>query len=472
MMFKLISTSCGKRLSMGNYNFCILLLFSLIDVFLYGIEGIDLIKFLFSCLVYAYLVILFFINKKNAILYLISFNLLTIGWGNYYHLDNSSLNYWGIRFGGVSLNIVIQFFFCVILILKRRLSISYCMDPYSRFLLIYLIWIAVVGFVNVLFGNIYSDNYIDDLLAILPVLFYFVLFKNLDVESLKKVLIYTFSISVISLLFAFLLHRKMEYGGSEFVVYNSLYYLLPCGVFIMRKYYTSFFFLSSVVIIIFLLLTNSYFVSGKTIISFGLLLLWILGYNKKILGVNILLILLFIPLFLFLLEFLSENLENGTIAYKFHQVLLLFNSISILDVASDFSSIGNLVAELVTLLYYFILNPIYFIIGKGAGAGVPDLFGWFQPFAGYGGYKELDMIRNDYVRLHLAIYGVFVRGGIIILIMYIHLLIKLFLSRQVMSFFAFIMMLFVFYSSKDYLLLSFLLLRISSLDSTKELIRS
>jgi hypothetical protein len=115
------------------------------------------------------------------------------------------------------------------------------MDPYSRFLLIYLIWIAVVGFVNVLFGNIYSDNYIDDLLAILPVLFYFVLFKNLDVESLKKVLIYTFSISVISLLFAFLLHRKMEYGGSEFVVYNSLYYLLPCGVFIMRKYYTSFF---------------------------------------------------------------------------------------------------------------------------------------------------------------------------------------------------------------------------------------
>jgi hypothetical protein len=226
------------------------------------------------------------------------------------------------------------------------------------------------------------------------------------------------------------------------------------------------------VIIIFLLLTNSYFVSGKTIISFGLLLLWILGYNKKIFWVNILLILLFIPWFLFLLEFLSENLENGTIAYKFHQVLLLFNSISILDVASDFSSIGNLVAELVTLLYYFILNPIYFIIGKGAGAGVPDLFGWFQPFAGYGGYKELDMIRNDYVRLHLAIYGVFVRGGIIILIMYIHLLIKLFLSRQVMSFFAFIMMLFVFYSSKDYLLLSFLLLRISSLDSTKELIRS
>lgn len=64
MMFKLISTSCGKRLSMGNYNFCILLLFSLIDVFLYGIEGIDLIKFLFSCLVYAYLIILFFINKK------------------------------------------------------------------------------------------------------------------------------------------------------------------------------------------------------------------------------------------------------------------------------------------------------------------------------------------------------------------------------------------------------------------------
>ena len=43
-------------------------------------------------------------------------------------------------------------------------------------------------------------------------------------------------------------------------------------------------------------------------------------------------------------------------------------------------------------------RAIYFIIGKGAGAGVPDLFGWFQPFAGYGGYKELDMIRNDYVR--------------------------------------------------------------------------
>ena len=50
---------------MGNYNFCILLLFSLIDVFLYGIEGIDLIKFLFSCLVYAYMIIIFYISDED-----------------------------------------------------------------------------------------------------------------------------------------------------------------------------------------------------------------------------------------------------------------------------------------------------------------------------------------------------------------------------------------------------------------------
>lgn len=62
---------------------------------------------------------------------------------------------------------------------------------------------------------------------------------------------------------------------------------------------------------------------------------------------------------------------------------------------------------------------------------------------------------------------------VVLLFDYVYPFINKIISFQTSNvIFAFIMMLFVFYSSKDYLLLSFLLLRISSLDSTKELIRS
>lgn len=456
--------------SLTDYNFYILLLFSLVDVFLYDVEGIDVLKIAFSYLVYTYVIVMFFIDERRGLLYLISFNLLTIGWGNYYHLENASLNYWGVRLGGFSLNIIVQFLFCILLIVRRKFTISYCSDSYTIFLFIYLVWIAIVGLVNVLLGDIYLDNYFDDMLALSPALFYFLFFKHLDLESLNKLFKYVFFISVISLLWAFLLKRKMEYGGSEFVVYNALYYLLPCGVFLMRKYLSTTCVILFIGIMGFLLITNSYFVSGKTIISFTLLFIWMLGYNRKMWGVNVLLVVLLLPLLHILMFFLSENLSNGTIAYKFTQVLLLFNSLNLTDIASDFSSIGNLVAELITLLTYFAQNPMYFIFGKGAGGGIPDLYGWFQPFAGDGGYKELDMLRNDYVRLHLAVYGVFIRGGIVILIMYIHLIWRLFVKRNVISFFAFIMMLFVFYSSKDYLLLTFLLLRITTLEKDASLL--
>ena len=127
-----------------KYNITLPLCFSLIDILLFG----DVNWFLqsgFAIICYLFLLFAFFNNNKIGIMYLISFNLLTIGWGNYDAYDNITYGYWGLRISGLTLNILIQFmFFCVLTLKKKSLTSSFCCDYYSRFFLIYFFWSLLI----------------------------------------------------------------------------------------------------------------------------------------------------------------------------------------------------------------------------------------------------------------------------------------------------------------------------------------
>lgn len=446
-----------------NYHFIILLIFALVDVALYSSELVGL-SIVFTILVYLYVFIAFIRSPQIGLMYLISFNLLTIGWGNYAETDFVAYNYYGLRIGRFTLNICFQFFIAVILAVRRiKTGKLFCNDIYSNFFLIYLLWTLFIGIINGSKGIIYSDNFTTELMRFIPVLCWLIFFRDLKYEQLMRLFKYIFAISIIALAWAFILDKRMDYAGHKYVVFDSLFYVIPAGVFVLYRLYNPGVLFGFALIFLGLLLNNAYFVSGKIIIIFICTFFWILSKNKVTFIITLFSITLMIPIVGLITSYLAEIVNDPLLSNKLNQVNSFFTSNSAMKLAGTETSAGNLTAEIITLTSYFFHNPLYLIFGKGMGAGIPDLYGFLRPFTHHAGYKLLDGYRNDYVGLHLSIYVVFLEGGVIFLTYYCKLLLRLLHQHSAISFLAFLMLFLVFTAGKDYFLLTFLLLRISYL---------
>lgn len=452
-----------SKLLKQKYNPLLLLLFSFIDIALFG-DVAPVLQGIFTVTCYIFVIVTFLINHKIGLMYFISFNLLTIGWGNYDEFDNITNGYWGLRIAGFTLNILIQILLFLIIILKSGLKNVFCYDEYSKFFIIYFFWTAIIGTIGLVGGKIYTDNFINDLFTYLPLLFYLAFFKKLTKSDLIIMFKYVFAISIIALLWAYILDKTMRYSDKHYVVFDSLYYILPVGIFILKKFFNVKILCCFFIIMAFLFLNNLYFISGKTIILFVCLIVWLLYQKKLLFTVFVFCLVLIIPFFSSILETLASTIGDTNIAFKLNQVSSIFSSNSFMLLAAAETSVGNLAAEFITLITYLIQNPIYLIFGKGNGAGIPDIYGFLQPFCYLNGYRPIDGSRNDYIGLHLAFYMVLLRGGIFIFVYYLKICAKLIKDNHAISFLALIMLLFVFYASKDYLLLTFLLLRLSLLE--------
>ena len=176
-----------------------------------------------------------------------------------------------------------------------------------------------------------------------------------------------------------------------------------------------------------------------------------------------------LPLIATLLDTLIAYTTSGIIAFKLRQVAQMFSSPDFIELASQFSSIGNLVAELITLITYLIDHPLYILTGKGMGAGISDIYGWLAPFAGASGYSDVDAVRNNFYNLHLAPYKVMINGGLIFLGYFIYLLIKLLKQRTDVSFIAFVLFFMIFYVNKEMALLTYCFIRMSVLQKDLKL---
>ena len=132
---------------------------------------------------------------------------------------------------------------------------------------------------------------------------------------------------------------------------------------------------------------------------------------------------------------------------------------------------GSIIAEGITVLNYVINNKVVLFFGKGFGGGIPDLYGYLAPWAGASGYAFHDLARNDYFKMHLPIYEVIIKAGILGWSFFLFILIKNFVLRNKYAFISFLLFFMVFYVSKEYLLLTILFLKLAETNSKPYIIK-
>ena len=84
----------------------LLIIFSFVEILFFDNEQL---QFLFAVIEYLFCTFLVVTNFKKGIICFISFTLISVGVGNFTSTELPS-NFWGIRLGGFSFNILYSFF--------------------------------------------------------------------------------------------------------------------------------------------------------------------------------------------------------------------------------------------------------------------------------------------------------------------------------------------------------------------------
>ena len=92
------------------------------------------------------------------------------------------------------------------------------------------------------------------------------------------------------------------------------------------------------------------------------------------------------------------------------------------------------------------------------GGGVQDHFGYLAPWASEGGYSATCALRNQYFKMHMPFIEVFVKLGIIGFSYYFYVLVKIMKNKSIINFMTFIVLLLIFYVSKENILLTLILI--------------
>jgi hypothetical protein len=437
------------KVLINNLDVRILSLFAFLEVVLFNSD--NSIKFIVSSIEYAFIFFVFFKNMKIGILYFFSFLILTIGFGNYGAFEGSVNNFWGLRFFGISFSIVVLMLFSLILLIRQNFRINLKLDLITLFLFLFTIYGFINGIINVLFENSHLDNFINDTMTYLPVFFYAILISFLKKEDLFLVFKYVFPISVFQVLISAITNNKLFYSD-YFVITNCLGLILPISVFFIRKFYSFLLWFAMILIIGYVFYTSQYFISGKLIILVFFIIVMKLINNKRFYFFIVPLIFLFYFLNDLFLLFIDVFSSSKVIVFKFSQIQDLFQNVNFVILAKTPTSIGNLIAECLTSMEYLLQNPLYFIFGKGFGSGVPDIFGYLSPWVYENGYAKIDLTRNDFFRMHLPIFDIFLRGGFFFLLFYFYILFKYVKSINSFSIITLMMFLTIFTLCKEMLL--------------------
>lgn len=433
-------------------------IFGLGEVVMYDC-GQPALQFAFATISYLWILANFFIDEQKGIIYFLTFNLLTLGIFNFWG-QSGIISYWGLRIGGVSFNIVFTAFLTLWMIIRKKGKRLFPTDKYSIFFFVFYAYTLIIGISTSLLGDTFGDNLLNDFLTFTPILFYAILIKDLNRTKLLYIILKTFTITIIALILAYILNKRFEYSQEMFIVGNTMSFLSPIGVIVLWKYYSKKNMCFYLVAMTFLIVMESYFAGGKTIIMFALIILWELTKSKKILFAGTIIIFIVFQILISYLNEIASQMDNKILAFKITQITQIAGDIDLMTIAMDYSSMGNILAECITLIKYYIENPHMLLWGQGMGAGIPDYYGFLEPFAGRAGYNAIDAVRNNYYNLHIAPYKVLANAGIIIFIWYIKILWNLFRTHDAIAFMAFLMLSLMFYVSKEFFLITYILMLI------------
>lgn len=444
-----------------KFRFSILFFFILLEVILFN--RLNQLQFILSMLEYFFVLICYIKDKKVGIMYFISFTLLSMGEWSYVIYETPPLNFYGIRLFGVSLNILFSIFLFLDLVLSKNKKLKDLnFIKKSKIFFIYIFFIFIIGLYNLMISTNYLDNFISDVFTYIPFIIYIYLISIIDKKSLIIMIKYGVSITIISFVLSVIFDSKFEYAENQsFLLMNAFSFIVPFLVFFMGGVYNKKLYYTQILIVILLLISGNLFIGGKFIIIFAITVFWLISKTKQRVYIYSLII-----LFLFfskpIFDSIKENFSsNPTISWKIQQIeegLLALNSGN-LELEGSF---GNIINEGAAILSYFKEEEVPFFTGMGMGGGVPDKNNTLAPLAGNSGYSFIDRERNNYFTMHISILDVFLKAGIVWLVLFMLLLIKQFKYNDVYGFICFILLFTVFYTSKEMMLLTVLFFSLSS----------
>lgn len=432
----------------------VLYIFVLLDVISYNAEPI--VQSIITISIYSFLLVSIIKSFEISVMYFVAFNILCIGLGN--SQPEVLYNYWGFRIGFISLNMVYVILYLIFSFLKFGFfSKELFKDKIHLFFLAYILYASLTGLINLTIGGRYFDNYIEDVMTFLPALFFIIILRILNSEEFRKILIYSVIATSLQMIFSFIFDKKFFYGPDLFIVNNSIYLIYPFALILLRKHFNAALFYFMLFSFAFFAISQNYFISGKTIVLIIIMFFWITFRSwKSFLIYFIPLILLFVNMRFILNGAESYFSELPAVAFKFGQINDAISYFSDPFLFAELpTSFSNLVAELLTVSKHLYNHPLGFIFGNGFGATIPDYWGFLEHFVGDGGgYKLIDMERNAYFKMHLPIYDIALKGGIVFLIQYFILLKNAFFKNKKSGILHFIMMFTIFALSKEALLLT------------------
>lgn len=450
----------------NKYLFYIVLtIFGLLEVVFFSEK--NSIAGVVTILEYIICFVVLLLNEKNGIKLFVSFTLLSLGVNNFF--ENPPMNFWGLRIGSVSFNIVYSLFISLYIVLKnaKKTKIQFAGSPYYKFLGIFFIYSFVIGVFSLGLSINYEDNFGSDVMTYFPFFVYIPLIYQLSYKDCEEIFISTFLTSVFMLWFASFGEKTFQYGNSMYLVQNTIGNLILITSLLIRKKIGNFLFAFCIGTLIYFSAIGSLFISGKMWIVFIVyfLLLSLIskgnGLRKLIIVSGILLVLLQKD---FIFDTLISFFEGNTISFKLQQIKLVTDMVSFTYISGTDTSIGNVIGEIKTAVYYYSDNFLRFFFGQGFGAGIPDDLGVLKKWVNMLGYNEHDLPRNNYYKMHLPLTEVFVKGGLFLTIMYLSVFRSVFKAldgnKNIYAIIFFFMYLMFFYVSKESLLYSMILYKL------------
>ena len=410
---------------------------------------------------YGLVVMLALVEARLAILCIIGFTLVSLGAWTHVLAGTDPHNFWGLRVGGVSVNTAFTIGLLGLTTMKRGLRIPRGLrSPPFFFLAAFFVYSLFLGLVRLALGQVYVDNLEKDLAVFLLFPVYWSLCSTLGRDTVASLVRIGIACGITTMATSYVVGERFFYSGtSSYLLLSGFGYVAIFAVVAMADFDRHVWAIPLALVMAALVATGDVFLGAKTIVVLALTVLWrLVGSVRGSVVVLIVAVALVGGVGPLISGIGNDLARDGQLNYKIQQVAAILDPRTWTLLAATPTSAGNVIAEGWTVLVHWLDHPGYMLFGKGFGAGIPDIFGYLTPFAGASGYAAADATRNEFVRLHLPIYEVAVKAGLVGTIVYLRVLFGLLASRDPKAFISAILLATVFTNNKEMMLLTVLFL--------------
>lgn len=396
----------------------------------------------------------------------IFFGLSIVSFGAWSVTDEFAIPYsfLDLRLGFISFHVLYMIFIFGYKLILDKFRFNYKFNIFHILLIISFL----IGVIQIARDINFIDNFANDIKLVFTFFLIYILSTKLSradsIEIIKSSIIISLLLALISIQF----NIRFDYGSDNlFLPISGISFFLP--LFLLIRFYDNSLKNRIIQLLsLIILFSGSFFISGKALILFFLAICFYLVrffHRKK--SKHPFLI-LFTCIFSFYLLFsgvfdLLDNvvIKNPIVQYKFNQIKLIFNT-SLYLISNSPTSIGNIFAEVSTIISIAKENILFALFGNGFGGAVYDKLGLLEVWAFRDGYNVISPIRDSYYKMHLPMSEIMVKSGLFGLVFYFSQFRKYITKYDFYEFLLISSLLLVFYVNKESIILTFILLRLNT----------